>query len=77
MEKVLLNRIKVVLAELGLSQTDLFNRLLPRKKVTYNTVGTWCRNDAQPDIKTLFIIADVLDVSVRILLVDNKAKKGQ
>ncbi|MBC9933314.1 helix-turn-helix transcriptional regulator [Chitinophaga qingshengii] len=74
MEKVLYNRIKAVLAELGMNQKDLYNRVNERKKISYNSVAAWCRNDAQPDIPTLNIIADVLDVSVRILLVDNKAQ---
>lgn len=75
MEKVLLNRIRAVLAELGLGPTDLYNRINERKKIGYNSVTAWCRNDSQPDLATLRLIAEVLNVSVRILLVDNKAKE--
>ncbi|MBC9933315.1 helix-turn-helix transcriptional regulator [Chitinophaga qingshengii] len=74
MGKVLLNRIRAVLAEAGLNQKDLFNRINERKKISYNSVTAWCRNDAQPDLATLWLIAEVLNVSVRSLIVDNKRK---
>lgn len=36
------------------------------------TVSKWCSNAAQPDIPTLFKIAEVLEVDIRDLLVGNE-----
>lgn len=59
------NRIKAVLAERGVSNRELAEKL----GVTEGAVSTWCRNFKQPKIETLFEIAKVLKVDVRLLLV--------
>lgn len=66
-----LNRIKVVLAENEKTNRWL-SKELDRSEVT---VSRWCRNVQQPDLETLYRIAEVLDISIYSILVDNK-KKG-
>ena len=39
---------------------------------SYNMVNSYVRNRRQPSIEDLYKIADILDVSVKDLLVDNK-----
>lgn len=58
------NRIKVVLVEQN--KTSLW--LSEQMKKDKSTVSRWCTNDMQPSIETLFIIAEILNVSVRELL---------
>lgn len=65
MSKVILNRIKAVIAEQGKTNNWLAEQL----KVNRTTVSKWCRNDMQPRVETLFQIAKVLEVDVRELLV--------
>lgn len=63
------NRIKAVLAERGMSNRELAEKL----GVTEGAVSTWCRNFKQPKIETLFEIAKILKVDVRLLLVSENA----
>jgi transcriptional regulator with XRE-family HTH domain len=60
------NRIKIVLIEQN--KTSLW--LSEHIKKDKSTVSRWCTNDMQPSVETLFIIAKVLNVSVRELLND-------
>lgn len=62
------NRIKSVLADKGVKSKELAAGL----EVSELTVSRWARNARQPNIPTLFKIADFLDVDVCILLVSNK-----
>jgi len=62
------NRIKAVLAEKGISNKELAEKL----GITEGAVSTWCRNFKQPKIETLFEIAKILQVDVRLLLVEQK-----
>lgn len=62
------NRIKVVLVEKDKTGKWLAEQL---GKSTC-TVSKWCKNSIQPDIKTLNVIANLLDVDVKELLVSNK-----
>ena len=59
-----LNRIKVVLVEQNRTAKWL------SEQIGKNTcsVSHWCTNTSQPDLKTLFRIAEVLNVDVRELL---------
>jgi putative transcriptional regulator len=59
------NRIKAVLAEKGKTNIWLADQLGRNK----TTVSKWCTNDIQPTVESLFQIAKVLDVDVRVLLV--------
>lgn len=68
MNKPKFNRIKAVLAEKGMSNKELAEKL----GVTEGTVSTWARNFKQPRIETLFEIAKVLKIEACDLL--NSAK---
>ena len=59
-----LNRIKVVLVEQNKTAKWL------SEQIGKNTcsVSRWCTNTSQPDLETLFRIAEVLNVDVRELL---------
>ena len=65
MEKQVYNRIKAVLAE----QNKTNNWLADTLGMNRTTVSKWCRNEMQPRVETLFKIAKVLKVNVRVLLV--------
>lgn len=62
MEK--LNRIKVVLVEKDVSQTELANRL----GKSFSTVNAYCCNRQQPTLQTLEEIARVLGVTKKDLI---------
>lgn len=68
MGKTTYNRIKSVLAEKDKTNKDLADAL----DINVVTVSTWCTNSAQPSVKKLFEIAAILDVDVRLLLVNSK-----
>ena len=59
-----LNRIKVVLVEQNRTAKWL------SEQIGKNTcsVSSWCTNTSQPDLETLFRIAEVLNVDVRELI---------
>lgn len=64
MERKLLNRIKVVLAEKNKSNKWLAEQLEKDPAI----VSKWATNTNQPDIETLIRIAKVLEVRVDDLL---------
>ncbi len=59
-----LNRIKVVLVEKNKTAKWL------SEQIDKNTcsVSRWCTNNSQPDLETLFRIAELLKVDVRDLI---------
>jgi putative transcriptional regulator len=59
-----MNRIKVVLEEKGIKQTWLASRL----GKSFNVINDYCNNRRQPNIETLYKIAELLNVDVRDLL---------
>ena len=63
-----MNRIKEVLHEKHLKQTWLANQI----GKSFNMVNSYVSNRRQPSIPILFSIADVLNVSVKDLLKENK-----
>lgn len=65
-----MNRIKEVLENKGISQTELAGRL----GKTFNMVNLYAANKVQPHIPVLYQIADILDMDVRELLLPNKHK---
>lgn len=67
MAKVI-NRIKAVLAE----RNKTGKWLAEQVNRDPTTVSKWCTNTVQPDLLMLSTIADVLNVSIRELLVDSK-----
>ncbi len=66
-----MNRIKEVLAQRGIKQTWLAEKL----GKSFNMVNSYAQNRRQPPIGVLYRIADLLDVDVRDLLVDKKNKQ--
>jgi len=66
-----MNRIKEVLIEKGIKQTWLAEKLGKSFKI----VNSYACNRKQPSLETLFVIADLLQVSVKDLIVDNKEGK--
>ena len=62
-----LNRIKVVLVEKDISQTELAEAL----GKSFSTVNAYCANRQQPSLEVLADIAKFLSVSMRDLIVDN------
>lgn len=65
-----LNRIKLVLVEKGVSQTQLAKEL----GKSFSTVNAYCGNHQQPSLELLSQIADVLSVSIKDLIVDKKSR---
>ncbi len=63
-----MNQIKEALQEKGLTQVWLAEQL----GKSFKMVNAYACNRKQPSLETLFRIADLLDVSVRGLIVDNK-----
>ncbi|MEG2067255.1 MAG: helix-turn-helix transcriptional regulator [Tannerellaceae bacterium] len=63
-----MNRIKEVLDEKGISQTELANML----GKSFNMVNLYATNRVQPPIPVLYRIAELLNIDVRTLLIPNK-----
>ena len=63
-----MNRIKEVLKDKGIKQVWLADKL----GKSYNMVLSYTTNNRQPSLETLYKIAEILDVSVKDLLVENK-----
>ena len=65
-----MNRIKEVLQERGIKQTWLAEKLGKSFKI----VNAYACNRVQPPLETLYQIAEILQVSVKDLLIDNEKK---
>jgi putative transcriptional regulator len=61
-----MNRIKEVLEEIGIKQTWLTEQL----GKSYNMVNGYVQNRQQPRLEVLYQISEILDVSVKELLVE-------
>jgi putative transcriptional regulator len=68
MTKKDINRLRVVLAEKGLTNKWLAEKM----KKNPTTVSRWCSNDMQPSLETLLVVANVLGVDVKDLLWSSK-----
>ena len=66
MSKKAINRLKVVLAEKGLSSKWLAEELGKNEA----TISRWCTNEVQPPIKTFVKIAEKLNVKLTSLFND-------
>jgi Helix-turn-helix. len=62
-----LNRVKVVLVEKDISQTELAEAL----SKSFSTVNAYCANRQQPSLEVLADIAKFLSVSMKDLIVDS------
>ena len=63
-----MNRIKEVLEQKGIKQVWLADQL----GKSYNIVNGYVQNRSQPSIEVLYKIANILNVSVTKLLVENE-----
>ena len=63
-----MNRIKEVLEEKGIKQTWLAEKL----GKSYNMVNAYTQNRQQPRLEILFKIAEILDISVKDLIIEDK-----
>ncbi|PHR15065.1 MAG: transcriptional regulator [Aequorivita sp.] len=63
-----MNRIKEVLEEKGIKQIWLAKQL----GKSYNMVNSYVQNRRQPSIECLYEIAEILNISVKELLVEHK-----
>ena len=61
-----LNRIKVVLVEKDISQTELAEVL----GKSYSTINAYCANRHQPSLEVLSQIAEFLSVGIKDLIID-------
>ena len=61
-----LNRIKLVLVEKEVSQTELAKK----HGKGFSTINAYCSNRKQPSLELLNEIADILSVSMKDLIVD-------
>lgn len=59
-----LNRIKVVLVEKGISQTELAQKL----GKSFSTINGYCCNRQQPSLEMLDRIAEILNVTIHELI---------
>lgn len=66
-----MNRIREVLNEKGISQTELAKRL----GKGFNMINLYATNKVQPPVPVLYRIAEILNVDVRTLLIPNEIKK--
>lgn len=64
-----MNKIKLVLQEKGIKQKWLSEKL----NKSYNMVNSYVANRRQPTIIVLYQIAELLNVSVKDLLIDNQS----
>lgn len=67
-EKIKINRLKVVLAEMEISHKELAERV----GKTPNTITRICNNESQPTLKFLREIALTLDIDIKDLLISTK-----
>lgn len=68
-----MNRIKEVLEEKGLKQTWLAEKL----GKSYNMVNAYVQNRQQPRLEVLYEIAEILNISVKELLIENHSTKDK
>jgi len=67
-----MNRIREVLDQKGIKQRWLSKQL----GKSYNMVNSYVTNKRQPSVEVLYQIAEILNVSVKDLLIDNTEKKN-
>jgi transcriptional regulator with XRE-family HTH domain len=68
-----MNRIGEVLKQVDLKQVELAKRMGTSK----STVSQWCSNTSQPNLSTLYRIAEALDCDIADLLLSRKNISAQ
>ncbi|WP_424653053.1 helix-turn-helix domain-containing protein [Capnocytophaga sputigena] len=63
-----INRIKIMLVEKQRTSKWLAEQLGKSE----NTVSIWCSNKVQSTLDNLYVIAQILDVEVRLLITSSK-----
>ena len=63
-----MNRVKEILEEKGIKQTWLAGQL----GKSYNMVNSYAQNRCQPSIEYLYRIAEILNINVKELLIENE-----
>lgn len=63
-----MNRIKEVLEEKGIKQIWLSEKL----GKSYNMVNSYVQNRRQPSVECLYEIAEILNISIKELLVEHE-----
>jgi putative transcriptional regulator len=63
-----MNRIKEILKDKGISQTWLAEKM----DKSYPTINEYARNKRQPSLEDLYKIAEILDISVKDLIIEAK-----
>jgi len=66
-----MNRIKEILDERGIKQTWLSEQL----GKSYNMVNSYAKNRRQPNLDTLYKIAEILKVDVKDLIISKNNSK--
>jgi len=66
-----MNRIKEVIDAKGIKQTWLAEKLAK----SYNMVNSYVQNRRQPSLEDLYQIAEILEVSVKDLLIEKEGSK--
>ncbi len=67
-----MNRIKDVLEEKGIKQTWLSEKL----GKSYPVINGYSQNRVQPKLEVLYEIAEILNINVKDLLIDNRREKS-
>lgn len=73
MGKIVLNRIKAVLAENNKTNKWLAEKLSRNE----TTVSRWCTNETQPSLENLFRVAEVLNIDPQELIATKAKKKNR
>ncbi len=68
-----MNRVKEVLQNKGINQTWLAKKM----DKSYPTINKYARNKRQPSLEDLYKIAEILQINVKDLLVDNENNNGK
>lgn len=72
-DKVEINRLKEVLFEMRISQSDLADRVKKSKQ----SINRICSNSSQPTLKFLREIAVALEVNIQELLIPTPGKSNE
>ena len=72
MEKMKLNKIKIVLVEKDLSQKWLAEQLAK----SFSAINAYCVNRQQPNLDTLYKIAKLLSVELKDMIVDKTIEEN-